>query len=101
MRFDLSTTGFNNPTPMSKVIVTGPCEVTALGMLSGGTAGTVIFYDGNDNTGPMRWALGAGVNMSDCVSFSSPLRFKVGVYAEITNSARAFVAITNPSVNQT
>ena len=81
------------------MLVTGPCTVRNFGILSGGSAGTAIFYDGNDATGAILWALGTAANVSDGQSFQG-LRVKNGIYVEVTNSARALVTIENPAPNQ-
>jgi hypothetical protein len=94
---ELSTTGMITA---SGTIVSGPAEVTAIGILGGADAATVKLRD-NGSGGQIRWALGVAAATSDGISFVSPLRFKKDVYAEITGTTPSvFVAIVNPQANQ-
>lgn len=81
-------------------IVSGPCTVNALGILAGSDAATAIFYDGNDATGSIIWALGVAAGLSDGIAFNRPVRCKKGVYVVMTGtSPRSIATIDNPQAN--
>lgn len=82
--------------------VTGPCTVRALGIRAGADVATVKFIDGTTPTnGPVRWSLGAGIGLSDGISFEESLRFDTGVYIVITGTTPdVHIAIENPQANQ-
>lgn len=80
-------------------LITGPCTVCNLGLLAGADAATVVFRDGGA-TGPILWALGAGIGLS-APPFKGKMRVKTSLFAVITGTTPYVMAtIENPAANQ-
>lgn len=97
--------GYLKNTTASAVVtsemVTGPCEVAAVGLLAGSDAATAVFRDGSA-TGPIVWALGAGTGLSAPPGiFDSCIRVKTSLWVVLTGTAPlAMATIQNPAPNQ-
>ena len=79
--------------------ITGPCIVTALGITAGVDAATVTVRDGA--TGPVRLSLGAGIGLSDGITFHSGLRFTNNCHVTVTGTTpNVHVAFENSQANQ-
>lgn len=68
----------------------GPCEVSFLKLIAGGGAAYVELYD-TLSTSPssteMVWAMDASTSDDDVDAFPSPLVFKKGMYAVLTQGS--------------
>jgi len=85
------------------LIISGPATVRAVGLRAGADAATVKFYDNNsaDDNAPLRWSLGAGIGLSDGLSFPEGLRFTKGVHIVVTGTTPdVHIAFENPQANQ-
>ena len=66
------------------LFATSSVEITALKLVSGGSAALVKIYDSaSANANNLRWILDSSTTYDDNQVFSNPLFFKNGVYAVI------------------
>lgn len=73
--------------------VTGRCRLKNIVFLPNGTAGSIVIYDGTDNTGPVVWQTKTltGVQPFQLIVPGEGILASVGLYAVLTNVSSATV----------
>ena len=74
-------------------LVTGRCRLKNLIFLPNGTAGSIVIYDGTDNTGPIVWQTKTltGVQPFQLIVPGEGILASTGLYAVLTNISSATV----------
>ena len=73
--------------------VTGRCRLKNIVFLPNGTAGSIVIYDGTDNTGPVVWQTKTltGVQPFQLIVPGEGILAYTGLYAVLTNVSSATV----------
>ena len=73
--------------------VTGRCRLKNLIFLPNGTAGSIVIYDGTDNTGPVVWQTKTltGVQPFQLIVPGEGILAYTGLYAVLTNISSATI----------
>ena len=73
--------------------VVGRCRLKNIVFLPNGTAGSIVIYDGTDNTGPVVWQTKTltGVQPFQLIVPGEGILASVGLYAVLTNVSSATV----------
>jgi len=73
--------------------VTGRCRLKNIVFLPNGTAGSIVIYDGTDNTGPVVWQTKTltGVQPFQLIVPGEGILASTGLYAVLTNVSSATV----------
>ena len=73
--------------------VTGRCRLKNIVFLPNGTAGSIVIYDGTDNTGPVVWQTKTltGVQPFQLIVPGEGILASIGLYAVLTNISSATV----------
>ena len=73
--------------------VTGRCRLKNIVFLPNGTAGSIVIYDGTDNTGPVVWQTKTltGVQPFQLIVPGEGILASIGLYAVLTNVSSATV----------
>ena len=73
--------------------VVGRCRLKNIVFLPNGTAGSIVIYDGTDNTGPVVWQTKTltGVQPFQLIVPGEGILASIGLYAVLTNVSSATV----------
>ena len=83
----------------TKVIITGPCRLTGVGVCTDGTnLGKVVIDDSTDGNGTVKWEQGcAGTSLTGGRNFTDPLEFENGIYVTVSGAnATYFIETASP-----
>lgn len=69
----------------------GPCVLSSVKLISGGSAGYVALYNGSSagdvGAGNLKWILDSSTTYDDGDKFANPLNFDKGIYAVMEQGA--------------